>query len=285
MRKIIRKLTPKSWHLRLKTIYSSFSKISDFIRVQKPITKMLGRKWKRSLKLIEIDITHDCNLKCLNCCRSCKQAPTNEEMTVDQIKKFVKESIDKKANWEMIRVMGGEPTLHQNLIEILNILAEYKKNHSPETKIELVTNGFGNTLNKISSKIPKEIIIHNTAKKLAIQHFYKFNLAPKDSKKYKYADFSNGCPAICNVGIGLNRYGYYACANCGAIDRVMGLNIGRKKLPSSDDLMRDQLDACCRYCGIFGYGSTIRSKKEVMSPSWKKAYEKYKKEKPSLPLY
>lgn len=285
VRKIIRKLTPKSWHLFLVTFYRIFANAIIFLRIQKPITKILGQKWKRSHKYIEVDITHNCNMKCINCSRSCRQAPTIEGMNAQQIKKFVKESIDNKIKWEIIRVMGGEPCLHPNLIKILNILLEYKKKESPNSTIELTTNGFGKKVKESLNRVPEDVKVINTSKKSSNQFFYKFNKAPKDSIIYKFADFSNGCPAIKNVGFGLNRYGYYPCANAGSIDRVLGFDIGRKKLPSKDDLMRDLLNKFCRYCGIFGYGSTIRFNKEIISKVWKEAYDKYKKKKPKLSLY
>ena len=253
------------------------------MRVQKPVTKLFGPEYTRSRKFIEIDITYRCNLKCINCNRSCRQAPSNEQMTVEQIQKFVKESIANNVKWERIRVMGGEPTLHPNVFEILNLLLEYKKNYSQDTCIELDTNGFGKIVNDVLSKVPKEIEIENTSKKSELQLFYLFNMAPKDSIIYKNADYSSGCQVISVDGIGLTPYGYYPCAAAGGIDRIFGFDIGRKTLPSYDDSMTDQLEVFCKLCGRFH--AAKRTNREVMSPTWKKAYENYKKRKPKLRLY
>jgi hypothetical protein len=258
-------------------------RIYRFIRVQKPVTKLFRPEYTRSRKYIEIDITYRCNLKCINCNRSCRQAPTNEQMTVEQIQKFIKESIDNNVNWERIRVMGGEPTLHPNVIEILNLLLEYKKKYSPDTCIELDTNGFGKIVNDVLSKVPKEIEIENTSKKSELQLFYLFNMAPKDSIRYNYADYSSGCQVISVDGFGLTPYGYYPCAAAGGIDRIFGFDIGRKKLPSYEDSMTDQLQTFCKLCGRFHAGK--RTNSELMSPTWKIAYENYKKRKPKLSLY
>lgn len=258
-------------------------RIYRYIRVQKPITKLFGPEYARSRKYIEIDITYRCNLNCINCNRSCRQAPTNEQMTVEQIQKFVKESIDINVKWERIRVMGGEPTLHPNVIEILNLLLDYKKIYSQDTCIELDTNGIGKTANAVLVKAPKEIEIENSSKESKVQLFYPFNMAPKDSIRYRYADYSQGCRVISVDGIGLTPYGYYPCTVAGGIDRIFGFDIGRKKLPSYDDSMTDQLETFCKLCGHFR--AAKRTNKEVMSPTWQIAYENYKKRKPKLALY
>jgi sulfatase maturation enzyme AslB (radical SAM superfamily) len=51
-----------------------------------------GRKtFLPNLNQIEIDITYECNLKCINCNRSSTQAPIKEGMTLDKLKNlFVK---------------------------------------------------------------------------------------------------------------------------------------------------------------------------------------------------
>jgi len=258
-------------------------RVYRYIRVQKPVTKLFGPQYRRSRKFIEIDITYRCNLRCNNCDRSCRQAPTNEQMSVEQIQKFIKESVDNNVKWERIRVMGGEPTLHPDIFEILNLLLEYKRNYSPGTRIELCTNGFGKFVNDVLSKVPKEIEVVNTSKESEVQPFYLFNLAPKDSLRYRYADYTNGCQVISVDGMGLTPYGYYPCAVAGGIDRIFGFDIGRKKLPSDDDEMRDQLEVFCKLCGHFR--AAKRTNSELMSPTWKKAYEDYKKRKPKLSLY
>jgi hypothetical protein len=44
----------------------------------------------------EIEITYKCNLKCINCNRSCAQAPSDLEMPVSDVENFVAQSIEKK---------------------------------------------------------------------------------------------------------------------------------------------------------------------------------------------
>ncbi len=254
------------------------------IRDSSMIRFFIKPTYERSRDQIEIDITYLCNMNCINCNRSSSQAPSNEYLTVEQIKKFIKESIDRNLKWKRIALLGGEPTLHPNIIEILNLLLKFKKDHTPSTRIQLVTNGSGKKVNSILAKVPEGIEIRNTLKKSKFQYFYQFNNAPKDSVLYKNADYSKGCVIPSACGIGLTRYGYYPCAIAGGIDRIFGFDCGRKKIPSLDDPMIDQLKIFCSLCGYFRYNRS-KNPKEIISPTWKRAYEDYKKRKPKLSLY
>lgn len=284
IRKFVRTITPKNTHMPLRIMYLRIINSYNFFRVQKPFTRVLGKKWTRTKKIIEIDITYACNMKCINCNRSCRQAPTVENMTLGQIKNFIKESIENKAKWKIIRLMGGEPTMNPNVLEIINLVLEYKHKHSPKTRIQVCTNGYGKFVEGKIKQIPEEVEVINSGKTTPSQYFYKFNIAPRDQLKYKYADYSNGCPVTEEIGIGLGPNGYYPCAVAAGIDRILGLDIGRKKFPQTNDQMRDQMKKLCQYCGLFGFGATDRTNREVMSPSWKKAYKEYLKDRSKFEL-
>lgn len=250
-----------------------------YIRAQSSIVKLLGPQFPRSRKLIVIDITYRCNLGCPNCNRSCgeRQAPSNEDMTVEQIHKFIQEQIENEKKWIRIRLAGGEPTLHPHFMEILTSLLEYKRDHSPETCIEIVTNGSGDKVNDVLSKVPKDIVITNSQKGSKHQLFYPFNKAPRDSVWYKGVDYFNGCFTTTFCGTGLTAGGYYPCVVAGGIDRVFGFDKGRKELPSDKDSMAEELRIFCSLCGAFKGCYTFSTYEPVMSPVWRKAYKEYKR--------
>lgn len=54
----------------------------QFLRAQSFVAKGFGRPFQPSRNYAEIDITYKCNLKCINCNRSCTQAPIDTEMPV-----------------------------------------------------------------------------------------------------------------------------------------------------------------------------------------------------------
>ena len=112
---------------------------------------------------------------------------------------------------------------YPDLLEILALLLEYKKHSSPGVRIEIFTNGCGNKVASILSKVPIDIEINNSMKTGDKNVFIPFNKAPKDSILFKNADFSNGCWQTSECGIGVTHYGYYCCDIAGSIDRVSAL--------------------------------------------------------------
>jgi hypothetical protein len=258
----------------------------DYWRVTRPATRLLGPQYLRARRLIEIDITYACNLNCYNCNRSCEQAPTGEHMTVQQIEAFLKESTSRGLHWERIRLLGGEPTVHKHFFEILDLVRAYKRDFSPETMIEVITNGHGDKVNAAIEKIPSDVVISNTSKETKVQPtFGSFNVAPKDRTEYALADFSNGCWIIKNCGMGLGPSGYYPCAVAGGIDRIFGWDLGRKTLPADDDDMHDLLEKFCQHCGHFKRRLEPTLDGPLMSPTWREAYERYRRRRPKLTKY
>jgi len=256
-----------------------------FVRVQRPITKLLGPLYTQNHQRIQLDITYKCNLQCMNCDKSCRQAVSQECMSIGQIDKFINESKKQERKWEQITIMGGEPTLHPEILDIIQLLLSYKKDFSYDTRIELITNGYGDKVGNVLRRIPDGVVVINTNKQPVPFYFYPFNIAPVDIGIYKYADYSNACSTVRICGIGLTRYGYYICSVAGGIDRVCGFNIGKKALPAVDDQMADQRKVLCKYCGHFKAFVREITKEEKISLSWKKAYENYRNNKPYLSLY
>jgi hypothetical protein len=247
----------------------------QFVRAQKAITRLLGAQFSRSHRFVEIDITYRCNLKCNNCNRSCTQAPSKMDMPLETIESFLNQSLSRGIRWRRIRILGGEPTLHPQLVSILQMILAHKSMHNPDVRIVLCTNGAGQHVGKVLARLPEGVVIKSTAKGKRQRLFRPFNLAPVDSVKYRFADFAAGCRILSDCGLGLTPSGYYACAVAGAIDRVFGMNLGRKNIPASDDEMRDQMNVFCRLCGHFGFQWPTRRQKT--SPSWKMAYRSFRK--------
>ncbi len=240
-------------------------------RVQRGPTRVLGPQYRRSRSLVEIDVTWACNLRCFNCNRSCEQAPTGEGMALEDVTRFVDESLERGKRWERIRVLGGEPTLHPRFDEILAELVRYRA-AVPEVEIVLVTNGHGDKVRAALARVPRGITVENTDKQGQVQPFMSFNVAPVDVPAYADADFTNGCWVTQGCGVGLTPRGWYPCAVAGGIDRIFGLDLARPNLPADEDDMHDQLDALCRLCGGFKRDLEVSLDRPVMSETWKRAY-------------
>lgn len=245
-----------------------------------------------NINKVEIDITYKCNLKCLGCNRSCTQAPTNEAVEFSDIEQFVEESVITNKKWELINILGGEPTLHPKFEKIIEYIHdEYIIKKSPKTILQVVSNGYNeksrNLCDDIRSKYENVRIDYGSYKtERVVEYFSAFNDAPIDDKKFKDSDFKKGCWVTSYCGIGLNKNGYYACAVAGGIDRIFQKNMSIPKLKEvTISKLEQQLYEFCRYCGNFkayadNFGDFIpRVEKEPfkneISKSWKKLYEEY----------
>jgi len=242
------------------------------------------RRYHSYKKIIEVNLTNKCNLSCINCGSSCRYAPSDEYMSLEQIKKFIDESLRLRWGWEKIKLYGGEPTLHPNFSDVLSLIKRYKKFH-PLCRICLITNGVGKYVKESLSKVPNWVEIHCSTKEgmeSKFELFESYNLAPIDLKKYKNADFSKGCWRIEKCGMCISPSGYYVCAPGYHIDRVFGFDVGLKRMEEINDVnFKKQLTVLCKYCGFYKEPKELVSK-EVMSITWKGAYKKYKNKKPKL---
>ncbi len=87
-------------------------------------------------------------------------------------------------------------------------------------------------------------------------------------------------------GIGVSRHGIYVCAVAGAIDRVVGLDIGlRSLLEVSDRRFREQCKALCGYCGHFLVENEVLLENVSMSKIWRELVTAYHRATPVLTLY
>jgi uncharacterized radical SAM superfamily Fe-S cluster-containing enzyme len=256
-----------------------------------------GRKtFLPNLNKIEIDITYECNLRCIACNRSCSQAPTNEQIEFADIERFVSESIELNKEWALINILGGEPTLHHDFEKIVKYISEnYIIPYSSKTILQIVSNGLTKETRNLLEKVKKykNIVIDDNSFKNnnKIEYFSPFNNAPVDDENFKNADYSKACWVTSYCGIGLNKFGYYGCGICGGIDRIINENrAGIKHLKDiSTEIFREHFEKFCHLCGNFkdydvNCGNFIPRcekvplKESIVSESWIYLYNKYNQE-------
>jgi len=216
-------------------------------------------------------------------------------LSILQIEDFISESIKLNKKWELINILGGEPTTHPNFKEIIDIiLIQYIGNFSPTTILQVTSNGLSSAQLKIK-ELPthKNLVIDKLSFKTSnkVEYFSPFNDAPIDNPEFENADFSKGCWVTSYCGIGLNSFGFYACSVIGGIDRVVGRNSGIKSLAEIDTKkLTNQLSEFCKYCGNYSdyeinKGDFIPRcekapySKNIISKTWQKIYENHKNEK------
>ena len=155
---------------------------------------------------------------------------------------------------------------------------------NPKCDILVSTNGYGAKVNEVINEMPDWVYVINTKKVSPVQKFATYNVAPGDLEEDQDKDFSRGCDVTEICGMGLNRYGYYACAEAAAVDRVFGFDVGIKKLSGVNHVaLRLQLRGLCGYCGTFKKPDLTTEEK--MSETWKSTYRAYRKGRPKLSVY
>jgi len=230
------------------------------------------------LTTIELDITEECDSACVACVRSSGQAPSKERMSYEQVWQFLKTSIMLDWKWESIALVGGEPTMHPRIHEIVKLLNTYGT-FNDGCRFKLLTNG-GYHSRAVLPFLPPWLEITNTSefkKKPNNDHNLPFNVAPIDVGEWD-EDNQVKCERPFRCGMGLTKDGFYGCQNAGGIDRVMKLGINIKTLGevSIFSIMR-KLHLACQYCGFYFEAGDRWKDYDVhtVTESWRKAYEEY----------
>jgi hypothetical protein len=168
----------------------------------------------------EWHITYRCDLACPNCNRLCFLPPTTADMTLDDAREFNRQA--RELGWfPKIVILGGEPTLHRDLFELIEIANEL----SPG-RVEVWSNGYRQAakdqLARIRAegraKVCEETIKTNGCTVLPQADFF---LAPKDFGVINHRPCHNHAAIGC--GISVDAEGYAACSIGGAIDSVLQL--------------------------------------------------------------
>ena len=84
-------------------------------------------------------------------------------MATNQIARFVAQSLQYNWKWEIIRILGGEPTLHPDLMDILKEIKHYRDRY-PECTVFIATNGYGNFTREVIKQIPSWVVVTNSNK-------------------------------------------------------------------------------------------------------------------------
>lgn len=212
----------------------------------------------------EFHLTMRCDLKCLYCNRLCflpKPLPI-PDMTLENAYDFVSQA--KALDWHPhIYFEGGEPTLHTDLQEMIDIVSKIGE-------VTVLSNGIGKET--LLNNIKNAGIDYSTQKNRSILHDQRdMFISPAD-----YGETRTNCDlhGTGRCGISVDSLGYTVCCVGGVIDTVFGLNVRTKKLADlfDEDFMKYQTEMLCKNCG---WGRGDRPNLTVvhgckMSESWRK---------------
>lgn len=232
----------------------------------------------------EWHITYKCDLACPNCNRLCFLPPTTGDMTLDDAREFNRQA--RELGWfPKIVILGGEPTLHRDLFDFIDIANEL----SPG-RVEVWSNGYRPAAKEKLARIREEgkaKVCEETIKACGsevLQHA-DFFLAPIDFGVINHRPCHNHAAIGC--GISVDAEGYAACSIGGAIDSVLELGVRTRNLKDLFDVERVHKQTCslCDVCGReLGITSHHIAKSQVMhgtlmSPTWQKAVNRIESRK------
>lgn len=222
----------------------------------------------RVLDHVQLEITTECNLFCPNCDRNCGTAPDNTRMTLAQVAAFVHDS--REHEWKRIDVLGGEPTLHPELREILGLLAEYRKQY-PKCRVRLTTNGTGRKVRAALSRLPDWVRVRDSSKEKRSPNFEAVNEAPVDQG----VENPLSCSIPWRCGLALTPRGWFLCGAGAGVDRVFRLGLGLASLSHvTPEALDEQRKALCALCGHSR--SCVRlTREQATSKSWAKAFAEW----------
>ncbi len=239
-----------------------------------------------ALKSLEIELTTKCNLYCNSCNRVCKLAKSDEQMSVEQIEQFIKESVDRNYKWERIVLAGGEPTLHPDLMDIIRLFHRYK-GYNPNCVYQLFSNKYTEESREIANGMPTWIKTeHNgtrSRKTSSTQRdFYPMTYAPID----RGIGVWPGCEVSGYCGLGLSRNGFYPCGMAASIDRVYGFDMGIKSVPDiNPERLLTMIIHFCSLCGYKCRDHPYPKGEDYVSETWDTALSVYNEQRPELTLY
>lgn len=248
-------------------------------------------KRRATMQRLQLDLNYVCDLGCYKCDRHLDiiSGNSNENISVEQIKRMLKESVEENYMWKAMLILGGEPTLHPQFREIVELICEYRRKFNPHMRIRMASNGYSSKakseLKWVSDKHP-EILVVDTKKKSKYQEdFVNVRSAPKDL--YPEKTLFRRCEIPCYSGLGFNYSGFYSCATGGATARIFGMDIGIKSIKNlTYENIEKFYQKICPLCGHSEAAYLLQIQAEGESPVWKQAIEIYrKKENPLLTRY
>jgi len=218
---------------------------------------------------IDLDITTKCNLACPNCNKLSNFKSTWKTVDIPYVKNFIQQN-EHRGEELLVKILGGEPTLHKDIQEIIALLVEAK------FKVIMLTNG----IKEFTPCLP--IGIENSSKeKGTLPDFHTTMVAPKDLECFAGVDYSVGCTNASLCGYGNKDGKYYPCPTGGYINEHISAeygipDFGRASLERAEMNRPEAFKTLCQYCGLFkklGYHNVdkkqfSRTTEQEFSKSW-----------------
>ncbi len=213
---------------------------------------------------IELEVTLRCNAACPHCSRHCNRlSQPDTDMSLDQINRFAKEVRDVGTPLNILSVMGGEPTLHPQINEIMEILEQLKQDNLIKT-FNYVSNG----ILPPPKAIKKAIVSMRPPK-------YKYHRRMDIDPSLNQQEVVKECEIPYTCGAALNIYGYWPCGAGGALARLLGIDVAKYTLV--DAMKGFDMSLVCPHCQKYAKNPIMVAGSDNIPPSdnYKKAFEAF----------
>ena len=189
---------------------------------------------------VEINANFSCNLACKGCNRLCNLTQLDKPMSVEQIALFVKKLGEEGKRVSRIKLVGGEPTLHPQFMEICEVLSSGVQQ---ELIGKVVVNTNGVTQNQFVGKTLPTGVFWKCSPPRRKQH-RPFLWSPKDLGLASHGPCK--MPKVC--GYSLDVRGWLPCSAAIAIARLFNLEHLYKPLDGPLPTKIWGMDELCQDC-------------------------------------
>ncbi|MHC4356949.1 MAG: radical SAM protein [Planctomycetota bacterium] len=206
-----------------------------------------------------LNFTFACNMACVGCDRASFVKPQHSPpMTIDRLHGFLDEVRSIGLELRRMRIVGGEPTLHPDFMEMAGVAMRYAAETRHRCNVRLFSNRFTEEskvlVREAKARYPHLQVLGRPKKRSAV-------FPPMT--RYEYVsplDLGIRCPHPCpnmggrlKCGSGVDQVGYSLCPTAGPIDAILGLDARARTIRQMLDpeFVRWQAETICSHCGNF----------------------------------
>lgn len=194
----------------------------------------------------ELHITYSCNLSCVNCNRFSQiENAHTPDMTLADVLEFFRQC--NELNWNPdILLIGGEPTMNPQFIEIVAASRKFKGNGL----VQVWTNGRDRDLvayirERYNASVPEDTFKAKSRIDFPWDDYY---ISPADYGIERFKCWQHASE-IC--GVSVDSEGYMPCAVGGMLDGILKLGLRTKNLADLFDNAKNEAitKEMCKHCG------------------------------------